>query len=122
MRPTASHAAMSSVGKHTARESEAPNVVRMGKSAWRAPTPEFGQDPARGPGLFLSIENHFSLSVRRAGPGPEPTYPSRVRRADLSGTIRIALEGPSLLGLRCAWLTVEGPGELGPYRMKIRPK
>jgi hypothetical protein len=41
---------MSSVGKHTARESEAPNVVRMGKSAWRAPTPEFGPDPARGPG------------------------------------------------------------------------
>jgi hypothetical protein len=42
MRSIASHAAMSGVGKHTARESEAPNVVRMGKSAWRAPTPDFG--------------------------------------------------------------------------------
>ena len=84
MRPRSSLAARSSVGKHTARESEAPNVVRMGKSAWRAPTPEFGPDPARGPGLFLNIENHFSLSARRAGPGPEPTYPSRIRRADLS--------------------------------------
>src|SRR6187401_47236 len=83
MRPRASLAAMSSVGKHTARESEAPNVVRMGKSAWRAPTPEFGPDPARGPGLFLNVENHFSLSVRRTGPGPEPTYPRQVRRADL---------------------------------------
>src|SRR6478735_9014235 len=84
MRPRASLAAMSSVGKHTARESEAPNVVRMGKSAWRAPTPEFGPDPARGPGLFLNIESHFSLSARRSGLGPEPTYPSQDRRADLS--------------------------------------
>src|SRR6478609_164025 len=84
MRPRASLAAMSSVGKHTARESEAPNVVRMGKSAWRAPTPEFGPDPARGPGLFPYIESHFSLSARRSGPGPEPTYPSQGRRADLS--------------------------------------
>src|SRR6188768_96584 len=85
MRPRASLAAMSSVGKHTARESEAPNVVRMGKSAWRAPTPEFGPDPARGPGLFLNIESHFSLSARRPGLGPEPTYPSQGRHADLSG-------------------------------------
>src|SRR6478736_5906428 len=83
MRPRASLAAMSSVGKHTARESEAPNVVRMGKSAWRAPTPEFGPDPARGPGLFLNVESHFSLSARRPGLGPEPTYPSQGRRADL---------------------------------------
>ena len=52
---------MSSVGKHTARESEAPNVVRMGKSAWRAPTPEFGPVTARWPGLFLKIEDYFSL-------------------------------------------------------------
>jgi len=44
---------MSGVGKHTARESEAPNVVRMGKSAWRAPTPDFGPGTARCPGLYL---------------------------------------------------------------------
>jgi len=53
MRPRPSHAAVSSVGKHTARESEAPNVVRMGKSAWRAPTPDFGPGAARLPGLYL---------------------------------------------------------------------
>ncbi len=53
MRPIASHAAMSGVGKHTARESEAPNVVRMGKSVWRAPTPDFGPGTARCPGLYL---------------------------------------------------------------------
>jgi hypothetical protein len=57
MRPIASHAAMSSVGKHTARESEAPNVVRKGKSAWRAPTPDFGPGTARCPGLYLFV--HF---------------------------------------------------------------
>jgi hypothetical protein len=60
MRPTASHAAVSSVGKHTARESEAPNVVRMGKSAWRAPTPDFG------PGI--SVPGPLSFTPRGALP------------------------------------------------------
>lgn len=61
MRPIASHAAVSSVGKHTARESEAPNAVRMGKSAWRAPTPDFGPGTARCPGLYLF---RLTLSAR----------------------------------------------------------
>ena len=56
MRPTASHAAVSSVGKHPARESEAPNAMRMEKSAWRAPTSDFGPGSARSPGLFPFIE------------------------------------------------------------------
>jgi hypothetical protein len=59
MRPIASHAAMSGVGKHTARESEAPNAVRMGKSAWRAPTPDFGPGTVRCPGLYLFIKYSF---------------------------------------------------------------
>ena len=67
MRPTASHAAVSSVGKHTARESEAPNAVRMGKSVWRAPTPDFGPGTARFPGLYLYIEAFVSaLSLSEA--------------------------------------------------------
>jgi hypothetical protein len=46
---------MSSVGKHTARESEAPNVVRTGKSVWRAPTPEIwpGFRKESGPFFFM---------------------------------------------------------------------
>ena len=31
------------------------------------------------------IESHFSLAARRPGLGPEPTYPSQGRHADLSG-------------------------------------
>jgi hypothetical protein len=79
MRPIASHAAMSGVGKHTARESEAPNVVRMGKSAWRAPTPDFGPGIARCPGLYLL--ERTTLSARRAGFMPG-TGSSRARRTD----------------------------------------
>ena len=53
MRPIASLAAMSGVGKHTARESEAPNDVRMGKSAWRAPTPNIWPGSRKAPGLYI---------------------------------------------------------------------
>ena len=53
MRSKSSHAAESGVGEHTARESEAPNSVRMGKSAWRTPTPKFGPGVARLRGLLV---------------------------------------------------------------------
>ena len=67
MRPIASHAAVSGVGKHTARESEAPNVVRMGKSAWRAPTPDIGPGTSvPGP---LSLVNTL---CQRVGPSFMP--------------------------------------------------
>ena len=78
MRPIASHAAMSSVGKHTARESEAPNVVRMGKSAWRAPTPRFWPGSARSvaycPYLLERISRFQRVGARH---GPEPTASAR---------------------------------------------
>ena len=72
MRPIASHAAVSSVGKHTARESEAPNVVRMGKSAWRAPTPDFGPGSVRSPGLYLFPFNFVSALGRALARNHEP--------------------------------------------------
>ena len=53
MRPKHPHAAESGVGKHTARESEAPNCVPSGKSAWRTPTPKFGPGTARFRGLIV---------------------------------------------------------------------
>jgi len=52
MRSKTSHAAKSGVGEHTARESESAQCVPMGKSAWRAPTPEFGPGTARFRGLI----------------------------------------------------------------------
>jgi hypothetical protein len=54
MRPKHPLAAESGVGKHTARESEAPNSVPSGKSAWRTPTPKFGPGTARFRGLIVS--------------------------------------------------------------------
>ena len=79
MRPTASHAAVSSVGKHTARESEAPNAVRMEKSAWRAPTSDFGPGSARNPGHYFPGK---TLSARWAQTlCPEPAL-ARAWRAD----------------------------------------
>ncbi len=48
------------------------------------PPPNLARIPQGVRAFFLNIENHFSLSARRAGPGPEPTYPSRARHADLS--------------------------------------
>ena len=65
MRPRHPHAAESGVGKHTARESEAPNGVPSGKSAWRTPTPKFGPGTARFRGLIVfGLE---SLASRREG-------------------------------------------------------
>jgi len=59
MRPKHPHAAESGVGKYTARESEAPNCVPSGKSAWRTPTPKFGPGTARFRGLIV-----FEMAVR----------------------------------------------------------
>ena len=53
MRPKHPPAAGSGVGEHTARESEAPNRVPSGKSAWRTPTPKFGPGAARLRGLIF---------------------------------------------------------------------
>ena len=79
MRPTTSLAAVSSVGKHTARESEAPNAVRMEKSAWRAPTSDFGPGSARNPGHYFPGK---TLSARWAQTlCPEPAL-ARAWRAD----------------------------------------
>jgi len=64
MRPIAPLAAVSGVRKHTARESEAPNDVRMGKSAWRAPTPNIWPGSRKAPGLYINTDS--PLSARRA--------------------------------------------------------
>ena len=53
MRPKHLHAAESGVGNHKARESEAPNNVPSGKSAWRTPTPKFGPGTERFRGLIV---------------------------------------------------------------------
>lgn len=100
MRPRPSHAAVSSVGKHTARESEAPNVVRMGKSAWRAPTPDFGPGAARLPGLNLLSDIPLSARWARvrpgtsspAGPGALTVCPAR-RRGDQPSLFELWLTG-----------------------------
>ncbi|MDQ5978987.1 MAG: hypothetical protein QG602_1961 [Verrucomicrobiota bacterium] len=65
MRPKAAPAAQSGVGEHTARESEAPNVVRLGKSAWRAPTPKIRPGHRKVAGPFCFYRDSFS--ARRAG-------------------------------------------------------
>ena len=57
MRPKHPHAAESGVGEHKARESEAPNIVPMGKSAWRTPTPKFGPGTERFRGLIVFGDN-----------------------------------------------------------------
>lgn len=62
MRPRHPHAAESGVGEHTARESEAPNSVPMGKSAWRTPTPKFGPGTARFRGLIVFRDRRSSES------------------------------------------------------------
>jgi|GEM_PF-4279217 len=62
MRPKHPHAAESGVGEHKARESEAPNIVPLGKSAWRTPTPKFGPGTARFRGLiFFKIPGKATL-------------------------------------------------------------
>jgi hypothetical protein len=53
MRSKTSHAAKSGVGEHTARESESAQRCATGKSAWRAPTPNFGPGAARLRGQML---------------------------------------------------------------------
>lgn len=65
MRSKSSHAAESGVGEHTARESEAPNSVRMGKSAWRTPTPKFGPGVSTLRGLLVSKWGDFVGGVPR---------------------------------------------------------
>jgi hypothetical protein len=69
MRPKHLHAAESGVGKHKARESEAPNNVPSGKSAWRTPTPKFGPGTARFRGLivFGAREMIGNVKSRRSG-------------------------------------------------------
>jgi len=57
MRPKHPHAAESGVGEHTARESEAPNSVPLGKSAWRTPTPKFGPGTERFRGLIVFADS-----------------------------------------------------------------
>ena len=68
MRPKPPHAAGSGVGKHKARESEAPNIVPSGKSAWRTPTPKFGPGTARFRGLIV-FADRFTVVWTRAGHG-----------------------------------------------------
>ena len=53
MRSKTSHAAKSGVGEHTARESESAQCVPMGKSAWRAPTPNLAPEPQGSGALFV---------------------------------------------------------------------
>ena len=79
MRPKHPHAAESGVGKHTARESEAPNSVPLGKSAWRTPTPKFGPGTARSRGLIvfriaMPALTQRTLSSRRALQGSVTTF------------------------------------------------
>ncbi len=86
MRPKPPHAAESGVGKHKARESEAPNIVPSGKSAWRTPTPKFGPGTARFRGLIVfggmgSLWEGFmprlNANTSRRGVKPLPQFRSR---------------------------------------------
>jgi len=73
MRSKSSHAAESGVGEHTARESEAPNSVRMGKSAWRTPTPKFGPGVSTLRGLLVFMWAEVGR-VRDNAPYPHSPY------------------------------------------------
>ena len=66
MRPKHLHAAESGVGKHKARESEAPNNVPSGKSAWRTPTPKFGPGTARFRGLIFCRSGRATFNAQRS--------------------------------------------------------
>ena len=100
MRPRHPHAAESGVGKHTARESEAPNSVSLGKSAWRTPTPKFGPGTARSRGLIVwryllvflgcarfatTDPRHFAASNRNFN---APHTPARKRFVPIGGHLR----------------------------------
>ena len=91
MRSKTSHAAKSGVGEHTARESESAQCVPMGKSAWRAPTPEFGPGTARFRGL-----------IRFKGP------PARADRAAPRDPSRFSRLARSLDGNRLDWREAAG--------------
>ena len=100
MRPRSSHAAKSGVGEHTARESESAQCVRLGKRAWRAPTPKFGPGTARFRGLlFYRERGGRSRRCRRGG----RRRACRRNRVDLDGP---ADRRPSALPSAAAGCTV----------------
>lgn len=77
MRPRHPHAAESGVGEHTARESEAPNSVPTGKSAWRTPTPKFGPGTARFRGLTFFRRSRLHMRYEGQAVVSGPLAPSR---------------------------------------------
>ena len=93
MRPRHPHAAESGVGKHTARESEAPNSVSLGKSAWRTPTPKFGPGTARSRGLIVFRIHELASRKGRNGrevPIKLPTDRRQIPERRLRRAIRTA--------------------------------
>src|ERR1700678_2413739 len=67
-------------------KARAPNIVPMGKSAWRAPTPKFGRGTARFRGLI--VFGHGGCPKTTAAP------PRRGRR-------RVLRQAVTLFCLRC---------------------